>query len=96
MYTLDMIRSRRDDIHAITARYQVTNIRIFGSVARGSQDENSDIDILVHPGPDFSLFTHSDLIHDLQDLLGVQVHVVSDRGLRPRVLEQVVREAVPL
>ncbi len=57
MYTLDMIRSQRDDIHAITARYQVTNIRFFGSVARGSQDEYSDFDILVHPGPNFSLFT---------------------------------------
>jgi len=96
MYTLDMIRSRRDDIHAITTRYQVTNVRIFGSVARGTQDERSDIDILIHPGPNFSLFTHSDLMHELEVLLGVQVHVVSDRGLKPRVLEQVVREAIPL
>ncbi|MFH0966916.1 MAG: nucleotidyltransferase domain-containing protein [Methanobacteriota archaeon] len=96
MYTLDMARSRRDDIFAIAARYQVSDIRVFGSVARGCQDMNSDLDLLIHPGSGFSLFLHSDLMHELQDLLGVQVHVVSDRGLRPRVFDQVMREAVPL
>jgi predicted nucleotidyltransferase len=96
MYSLDMIRSRRDEIIAITTRYQVSNIRVFGSFVRGCQDEASDLDLLIHPGPGFSLFHHSDLIHDLQDLLGVPVQVVSDQGLRPRVFEQVMREAVPL
>ena len=96
MYTLDMVRSRRNEILNIAHKYPVSDIRVFGSVARGCQDEASDIDLLVHPGPGFSLFLHSDLMHELQDLLGVQVHVVSDRGLRPRVFDQVMGEAVPL
>ena len=91
-----MVRSRRDEILTIADKYQVSDIRVFGSVARGCQDEASDIDLLFHPGSEFSLFLHSDLMHELQDLLGVQVHVVSDRGLRPRVFDQVMREAVPL
>lgn len=76
-----MVQSQCDEVLNIADKYQVSDIRVFGSVPRGCQDEASGIDHLVQPGPCFSLFLHSDLMHELQDLLGVQVHVMSDRAL---------------
>jgi len=73
-----------------------SNVRVFGSVARGDFGPESDIDLLIHPGPDMSLFGHVELAQDLEDLLGCKVNLVSDRGLRPRVRERVMKEAVPL
>ena len=71
-------------------------MRVFGSVARGDFGPESDIDLLIHPGPDMSLFGHVELAQELEDLLGCKVNLVSDRGLRPRVRERVMKEAVPL
>lgn len=62
----------------------------------GEADPESDIDLLIDPGPDMSLFTHAALAQELETLLGCKVNLVSDRGLRPRVRERVMREAVPL
>ncbi len=68
------------------------NIRVFGSVARGEADSKSDIDLLVDLEPGRSLFDLGGLLMDLQDLLGHKVDVVTERGLRERVM----KEAIPL
>ena len=56
----------------------------------------SDIDILVDFAPDVSLFDHAALMEELESALGRKVDVVSEHGLRPRMRERVLKEAVPL
>ncbi len=68
----------------------------FGSGARGEADAESDIDILVDMEPGRSLFDLGGLLIDLQELLGCKVDIVTERGLRERIRDRVLREAVPL
>lgn len=95
--TLDRrLTEKRDEILGIAARHGAFNVRVFGSVARGEADEDSDIDLVVAFEPDRSLLDHAALWLDLQELLGCKVDVVSDRGIKPRIRDRVLREAVPL
>ncbi len=91
-----LIDAKRDEILAVAARYGVTNVRVFGSVARREARADSDLDLLVTFAPGTSLLDHAGLQLDLEDLLGCRVEVASDRGLKDRVRETVMREAVPL
>jgi predicted nucleotidyltransferase len=74
----------------------VRAVRVFGSVARGEADEQSDIDFLVELEPGRTLLDLGGLQYDLEQLLGRRVDVVTERGLKPRIRERVLREAVPL
>lgn len=91
-----LLQTRRSDILVIAARHGARNVRVFGSVARGDARPDSDIDILVDLDPGRSLFDLGGLLYDLQALLGVDVDVVTEKGLRPRIRAQVIQEAVPL
>ena len=77
-------------------RYRAGKVRVFGSVARGDNTDASDLDLLVTPGPGCSLFDLGGLLEDLQDLLGCRVDLVTEDGLKPRLRERVLREAVPV
>jgi predicted nucleotidyltransferase len=88
--------TKRDEILRIAAKRGARNVRVFGSLARGDNDERSDIDFLVDLDPGRSLFDLSGLLIDLEAVLSSQVDVVTERGLRSRVRERVLREAVPL
>jgi uncharacterized protein len=92
--TLDELRSRRDEILAICARHGASNVRVFGSVATGEADENSDLDLLVDMERGRSLFDLAALIGDLEDLLGCAVD--AGTGVKERVRSRVQAEAVPL
>ena len=95
--TLQELRTtKRDEILNIAARRGARNVRVFGSMARGDDDERSDIDFLVDLEPDRSLFDLSGLLIDLEAALHSHVAVVTERGLRPRIRDRVLREAVPL
>jgi predicted nucleotidyltransferase len=91
-----LLRAKRDEILQICAKYGARNVRVFGSVARGEADEQSDIDLLVEFEPNRSLLDHAGLWVELQELLGVKVDVVSERGLKPRIRQRVLQEAIPL
>ncbi len=78
------------------AKHGAQNVRVFGSVARGEADSQSDIDLLVEFKRGTTLLGHAALVQELEDLLGVKVDVVSERGLRDRVREHVLREAVAI
>lgn len=71
-------------------------MRVFGSVARGEADEKSDIDLLVDMEPGRSLLDLIGLLMDLEALLGCKVDVVTVKGLRERIREPVLKEAVAL
>jgi uncharacterized protein len=92
----DSLRSRRAEILALARRHGARNVRIFGSVARGDAGPASDVDFLVELEEGRSLFDHAALLLDLKDLLGCDVDVVTDRGLKLRIRDRVLREAVPL
>lgn len=95
--TLQELRTtKRTDILRVAANRGARNIRVFGSVARGENDARSDIDFLVDLEPNRSLFDLSGLLIDLEALLHTEVDVVTERGLRARIRERVLREAVLL
>lgn len=95
--TLQELRAtKRDEILRIAARRGARNVRVFGSVARGESDAASDVDFLVDLEPGRSLFDLSGLLIDLEAALRTEVDVVTERGLRARIREGVLREAVPL
>jgi len=95
--TLDELQqSNRDEILRLAAKRGARNVRVFGSVARGESDAASDLDFLVDLEPGRSLLDLCGLQRDLEALLATRVNVVSARGLRDRVRERVLRDAVPL
>ncbi len=92
----EILKARREEILIIAAKYGARNVRVFGSVARGMADEESDLDLLVELEPGTTLLSHSAMIRELERLLGRKVDVVSERGLRERIRDRVLQEAVPL
>ncbi len=91
-----LIKQKREEILRIAARYGGRNVRVFGSVARGEADERSDIDFLVDMEAGRSLLDLGGLLMDLQEALGRNVDVVTERGLKPRIRERVLKEAIEL
>jgi predicted nucleotidyltransferase len=96
MMTLRSLAERRTEILRLAERYRAGKVRVFGSVARGDNTQVSDVDLLVTPQPGCSLFDLGGLLEDLQELLGCPVDLVTEDGLKPRLRERVLREAVPL
>lgn len=90
-----VLRRYRTDVLALASRHHATEVRVFGSVARGDDRPGSDIDLLVTFSPDASAYDQSELILDLEDLTGMRVDVVSEAGLKPRH-ERIRSEAVAL
>ena len=86
----------RGEILRLAAAHGARNVRIFGSVARGESGAESDLDLLVEFEPGTSLLDHAALQIELEAVLGRRVNVASERGLRPRVRERVLRETRPL
>jgi predicted nucleotidyltransferase len=91
-----LLKEKREEILQVARRHGATNIRLFGSVARGEASESSDIDILVEVGENPSPWFPGGLIADLEDLLGRRVHVVTVDALHSYVRDRVMQEAVPL
>jgi predicted nucleotidyltransferase len=92
----ELLKDKREAILCICAKHGARNVRVFGSVARGEADEQSDIDLLVDMEPGRTLLDLGGLLMDLQALLGQNVDVVTERGLKPRIRERVLHEAVAL
>jgi predicted nucleotidyltransferase len=91
-----LIETHRQAILDIAGRYGVTNVRVFGSMARGDADENSDVDLLVALPPGVSGLALGGLLMDVQELTGRHVEVTTDDGLHPLIRERVQEEAQPL
>jgi len=90
-----IVEAKRADINALVRRHRGRAVALFGSVARGDDTEDSDVDFLVEFENGSSLFDLMDLQEDLQDLLGVSVDVVSVGGLKDRD-DHIRREAIPI
>jgi predicted nucleotidyltransferase len=93
---IEELRGRRSEILRLAALHGATNVRVFGSVARGDADERSDVDLLVDMGSGRNLLDLGGFLEDLQELLRRPVDVVTERGLKDRIKDRVLWEAVPL
>ena len=90
------LRGKRNEILRLATNYGARNVRVFGSLARGEADEASDLDLLVELDPGRSLLDLGGLQFELEALLGCRVDVVTERGLKLRIRDRVLREAVPI
>jgi len=87
---------KREEILEIATRHGARDVRVFGSVARGDSGPDSDVDLLVNLESGRSLLDLGSLLMDLRDLLGQEVDVVTEAGLRSRIRQRVLAEARPL
>ncbi|NET62794.1 MAG: nucleotidyltransferase family protein [Symploca sp. SIO2E6] len=93
----ELLSEKREEILAIAANHGAFNVRVFGSVARGEADEDSDIDFLIDC--DYTLVSPwfpGGLILDLEQLLGRKVDVATKAALKERIRERVLQEAIVL
>ena len=94
MEIVEVLKEKRDEILRIAARHGASNVRVFGSVARGEANAQSDVDLLVELERGRSLLDHAALMLDLERLLGRRVDIATERGLKPQIREHILREAV--
>ena len=96
MTITELLKRNHAEIRRIASEHGAYNVRIFGSVARGEAQPDSDVDLLVATGSETSAWFPAGLILDLEKLLGCKVDVVTEMALHPLFREQVLREAVEL
>ncbi len=97
MVDLKTLRAdRRPEILGLARKRGAHSLRVFGSVARGEAKEGSDLDLLVEWEPGRSLLDHAGLVQDLEELLGMKVHIGTEKSLHWYVRDRILREATPL
>ena len=93
---LESLKANRERILTIAAKYGASNIRVFGSAARGDANAESDIDFLVDLEPNRSLLDQIGLMQELEKLLGREVDVAEAEALHDRIRDRVMEEAIAL
>lgn len=96
MVTLSDIKRQREDILRIAGIHGADQVRLFGSIARGTEGPSSDLDILVRMKPGSSLLDRIALMQDLEDLLHIKVDVVNEKALHKSIRLSVLKEGIPL
>ncbi|NJN20550.1 MAG: nucleotidyltransferase family protein [Leptolyngbya sp. RL_3_1] len=94
--TIRLLQTQRDAILKLAEEHGAQNVRVFGSVVRGEDTANSDIDLLVDLGETLSAWFPTGLIHDLEALLGRKVDIVTAQSLHYYLRDKVLKEAQPL
>jgi uncharacterized protein len=92
----EALNLHREEVRRIVERGRVTNPRVFGSVLHGEDTDQSDLDILVDPTPETSIFDIGELRYQLRTLLGVSVDVLTPEALHARLRDRVLSEALPV
>lgn len=95
-HLIDVLRQYREEILIVAHQYHADNIRLFGSVARGDEQQDSDIDLLVDFQPGSTLIDQLGLIESLSNKLGRKVDVVSSRALNRHLAQRIQQEAIVL
>lgn len=91
-----LLKDKREEILQLATKHGAYNVRIFGSVARGEANEDSDIDFLINVKENHSRWFPGGLLADLEDLLGCKVDIVTERSLHELIRERILKEAIPL
>lgn len=94
--TLDLLKSRREEIYAIGKKYGIDNIRVFGSVARGEESADSDIDFLIRIARGRSLLDLAAFQYDLEAALKHKTDIVSENGVYHLLRDEIFGSAIPL
>ena len=90
------LNAHRQEIRDIVLAHHARNARVFGSVAMGLDQEGSDLDILIDPTPEITLFDIGAIRFKLKNLLGVAVDVLTPNGLPDKFRSKVIAEALPV
>ncbi len=92
----DALHAHSAAVRAVVHANRASNARVFGSVLHGRDTENSDLDILVDPTPETTLFDISAIRMELRQILGVRVDVLTPNGLPDKYRAAVLAEARPV
>ena len=90
------LQTHRAAIRAVVESHRGRNARVFGSVLHGLDQEGSDLDILIDPTSETTLFDIGAIRHELLQLLGVPVDVLTPNALPDKFRHQVIAEARPV
>lgn len=90
------LAAHREGIRRVVESHHACNARVFGSVIRGDDTEDSDLDILIDPTPETTLFDIGAIRHELLQLLGVPVDVLTPKALPEKFRDVVLAEAVQI
>ena len=96
MGTDEILKNKRNEILNLAKKHGIHNLRVFGSVARGQANAESDVDFLVEVEPGRTYLDLGGFLMDMQDLLGRKVDVVTEKALHASIKDQIVQEAVLL
>jgi len=92
----EALSTHRARIRQIALAHRVSDIRVFGSVARGDDDAGSDLDLLVDPTPETTLLDIGAIRFELKQLLGIEIDVLTPNALPEKFRAQVMKEALPV
>lgn len=92
----EAFEKHRSEIRRIVLAHKAENPRVFGSMATGLDDEESDLDLLIDPLEGMSFFDMGGMANDLEELLGIKVDIVTARSVVPRYRERIFGEAKPV
>ncbi|MDY0747414.1 nucleotidyltransferase family protein [Paucibacter sp. R3-3] len=92
----DALETKRGAVREAARRFRAVNPRVFGSVVHGTDQDGSDLDLLVDALPDATLFDLGGLQDELEALLGLKVDLLTPADLPPKFREQVLAEALPV
>lgn len=96
MSTLSTLQSKRAEILALAAKHGASNVRLFGSVIRGEDQEGSDVDFLVDMQENRSLFDLIGLQQDIEKAIGRRVDVLTPNSINRHLKDRILGEAAPL
>jgi len=88
------IEELRSIIAPVAEKYGVDKIYLFGSVARGDHDEDSDYDFCIEKGSIRSIFTFSGFFKHMEDAIGHEIDIVTTKGVPPEILNEIMKESV--
>ncbi|SDX75870.1 hypothetical protein SAMN05421644_11225 [Allochromatium warmingii] len=91
-----LIEQNRAQIRLLAAKRGIRNVRLFGSMARNTASQNSDVDLLVELEDGRSGLALGGFLQDVSELLGKKVDIVTEQSLHRKIREQVLKEAVPV
>jgi len=92
----EALAAHRKQIREIVSAHRASNARVFGSVAAGTNTETSDLDILIDPMPEMTLFDIGAIRYKLKQLLGVSVDVLTPKALLEKFRQSVIETAIPI
>ncbi len=92
----EALQAHRDAIREIALKHRVRNVRVFGSVLHGEDTEESDLDLLVEPTSETTLFDIGAIQYELKKLLGISVDVLTPNALPDKFRDRVLKEALPV